>query len=352
MEQLRLPTVGREEALQQVTTVLTEIEEYHKRDQRFFESIPQLRALIEKGQFLHTEIATLKEQKASSSPGQRERVFTQGHEQYLDKYPKVQERVEELIQQLLAIKEGASNQSFRLLLEINKLQKQEKTLLLNEQIKQVKQASLEGRGGEKTYLWDHITIKLEQVRESWHTVEARANQGESERATRWKEAAQDSEAAAEGVRYIIETYIVGKKEAAQKLEKENWSAYYLSDALTWDLKAEEALERANKIEQATPKGREENSFWKRRAEEYQKAAEYERKATECTRADKEKEEFSWYWAGRSSHATAEYQIKGTQAEQNGNLPLALEYRKLAEGCEYALDYFLKGAKSYGEGQKK
>jgi hypothetical protein len=210
-----------------------------------------------------------------------------------------------------------------------------------------KQASQEGRGGENAYLWGRIVTKLEQAKESWQHAQARATQGELERATRWKQAAEASEAAAEGMKHIVLTYIAGEKEAAQKLEKENWSACYLSDAVTWDLKSEEALEKANRAERTTPKGRGESSFWKKRAEEYKKAAEYERKAAACLHADKKDEGDSWRGAGKSSHATAEYQIKAAEAEQNDKLMLVPEYRKLADLCGHALDYYLKGTAAYG-----
>jgi len=120
-------------------------------------------------------------------------------------------------------------------------------------IEQAKQASYQGQGGDNSYLWDRIVTKLKQANESWHYAQEKTAQGDPARATLWQQAAQESEAVAEGMKHVVLTYMAGDKTAAEALEKENWGAYYLSDAVTWDLKSAEALEKAKQAASTTPK---------------------------------------------------------------------------------------------------
>ena len=226
----------------------------------------------------------------------------------------------------------------------------QKTFLIDQQIKEAKQASFEGKGGENAYLWDRIVTKLEQAKESWHQFEEKTAQGKSERAALWQQAAERSEASAERMKNVFLTYIAGNETEAKRLEKENWNLYILSNAFTWNLKSEEALEKVAQAELTTPRKMEEITFWEKRAEEYKKAADYKREAIEANNAYKESEWNSWFWAGSISHATAEYQIKGAQAKEAGKVTIASEYEKLSQRCESALNSFLKAVADYKAGK--
>ncbi|HLB32887.1 MAG TPA: hypothetical protein VJK54_01510 [Chthoniobacterales bacterium] len=91
-------------------------------------------------------------------------------------------------------------------------------------IEEAKQASNEKLGGENSYLWDHIAVKLEQSRDSWNKVSELIAQGKPERASLWRKAAEESETSAEGVRKAIQAYIAEKQN-----EGNSW--YWASESL-------------------------------------------------------------------------------------------------------------------------
>ncbi|HLB33572.1 MAG TPA: hypothetical protein VJK54_04990, partial [Chthoniobacterales bacterium] len=151
---------------------------------------------------------------------------------------------------------------------------EENIIKLTTQIEQAKQASKEKLGGENDWLWDCIATKLEQARDSWNKVNELTTRGREERASFWRKAAEDSEASAEGMRQLVMSYISGQKETAKQLEKASWNRYHLSDAFTWSLKSEEALDKADQIQ-----GKE-GDFWRDIAEQYKIASNYKKKAAE------------------------------------------------------------------------
>ncbi|HLB33293.1 MAG TPA: hypothetical protein VJK54_03555 [Chthoniobacterales bacterium] len=258
---------------------------------------------------------------------------------------------------------------------------QEKIPKITEQIKAAKQASKEKRGGEKAYFWDRIAIKLEQSRDSWNKVNELVTQGKHERAFLWRKVAEESEVSAEGMRQVIISYISGQKEAAEQLERQAWNTYYLSDASTWLLKSKEALEKADQIQagrllsklayadevqgvdgaqklsvqelldasstgatkqfaaeiEFRKESNGEGEFWRRLAEHYKIAADYEKKALEAHHLGKEDERNSWVLAGKSAYASADYQVKAIEAEAVGKITLAAGYRDVAAISQRAAD---------------
>src|SRR3990167_5691748 len=226
----------------------------------------------------------------------------------------------------------------------------EKISAIISQIETTKQASKEKRGGENSYLWDRIATKLEQARDSWNKVHELMDQGKEERASLWRKVAEESEVSAERMRELIGSYILGKKETAEQLEKETWNAYYLSDAATWSLKSEE-LEKASLMEG------EKEGFWRGLAEQYQVAADCEKKASEAHLADKDSERNSWAWTGRLIHSSAEYQIKADKARESQKPILEADYREIAATFQCAADQYKKSAETYiaekdGEGTSR
>ena len=211
---------------------------------------------------------------------------------------------------------------------------------ITDQIEEAKQASREGRGGENSYFWDRIVTKLEQATDSWNKFDELLTQGNEKRASLWKQAAKESEASAERMKELIVNYISAHKGAVEQLEKGIWNAYYLSDAFTWSLKSEEALEKASLM-----KG-EQEIFWKNLAEQYKDAADYERKASEACHLGKENEEYTWVWAGRFAHSVADYQIKASRALAIGKTILAAGYREASITSQQAVDQLKKAIENY------
>ncbi|HLB34300.1 MAG TPA: hypothetical protein VJK54_08720, partial [Chthoniobacterales bacterium] len=209
----------------------------------------------------------------------------------------------------------------------------EKIAGIERQIEEAKQASKEKRGGENSYLWDRIATKLEQARDSWNKVGEILVQGKQEKSSLWRKVAEESEVSAESMRKAVISYSLGNKEISEQLDKEAWSAYYASDASTWLLKSEEALEKAN---QAPSK---DIIFWKNLAEQYKIAADYERKALEAHLADKVDERGGWTWAGRSIHSNANYHIKAIEAQEIGKELLVAGYTEAAATFQQAADLF-------------
>src|SRR3990167_2336139 len=107
---------------------------------------------------------------------------------------------------------------------------EEKIAKITTQIEQAKQASKEKQGGENSYLWDRIATKLEQARDSWNKVHELVEQGNQERISLWRKAAEESEASGEKMKEAIISYISGDESTAKQIEKASWSAYHLSSA--------------------------------------------------------------------------------------------------------------------------
>src|SRR3990167_9327294 len=98
------------------------------------------------------------------------------------------------------------------------------------------------------------------------------------------------------MRQLVMSYISGQKETAKQLEKASWNRYHLSDAFTWSLKSEEALDKADKIQ-----GKE-GDFWRDIAEQYKIASNYKKKAAEVHYLCGKNVESFWNWAGTSAYA--------------------------------------------------
>ncbi|HLB34921.1 MAG TPA: hypothetical protein VJK54_11905, partial [Chthoniobacterales bacterium] len=170
-------------------------------------------------------------------------------------------------------------------------------------------------------------------------------QGSIERVTLWRKAAEESEAAAEGIRQAVQAYISGQKKSAEQLEKETWSAYYLSDAATWSLKSEEALEKTNQM-----RGESED-FWRDLSEQYHIAADYEKKASEAHKANKKDERNSCCWVGRYLHSSAERKLKAMEAREAGKEELAVGYQDASEVFQQAAEQRKKAIAVYTLGKE-
>ena len=208
---------------------------------------------------------------------------------------------------------------------------QDKAAEIERKIEEAKQAFKEGRGEKKSYNWERIATKLEQSRDSWHQVSALMAQGKLEKAFLWRKAAEESEAAANERRKVINAYIIGNEEEAEQLGKEVWSAYLLSDAFTWSLKSEEALEMSNQVVNK------DKELWRNIAEQYKIAADYERKASKAHLADKDNEASYCTCVGRSMYSSANYQVKAIQAGEDGNTELTAVYREASEISRAAVE---------------
>ncbi|HLB33744.1 MAG TPA: hypothetical protein VJK54_05865, partial [Chthoniobacterales bacterium] len=112
---------------------------------------------------------------------------------------------------------------------------------LTHQIEEAKQKYKE-KSSVYFRFWNNIAIKLEQSRDSWNKVSELIAQGKQEKVFLWKKSAEESEAAAEKLKRTFQFYTSDQNEAAKQLEEEAWKDYYLSDAFTWLLKSEEALD--------------------------------------------------------------------------------------------------------------
>ncbi|HLB33901.1 MAG TPA: hypothetical protein VJK54_06655, partial [Chthoniobacterales bacterium] len=209
------------------------------------------------------------------------------------------------------------------------LETREKIIKLTSQIEEAKQASK-----EKSYrknVFDYIATKLEQARDNWNKVSELLGQGKREKSALWRKAAEASEASAEVLSRAVQDDISRQKDdRCESLEEKIWNAYHLSDASTWSLKSEEALEKVNQVPN---KGRD---FWRNLAQQYQVAADYKKNAVK----------FSDYigpwdsnYAGMCAHSSADYQVKAAEAQEAGNLILAGGYREAAETLRKAVEQY-------------
>src|SRR3990167_8104310 len=210
---------------------------------------------------------------------------------------------------------------------------QEKIAKITTQIEQAKQASKEKQGGENSWLWDRIATKLEQARDSWNKVHELVEQGNKERVSLWRKAAEESEASGEKMKEAIISYISGDESTAKQIEKASWSAFHLSSAFTWLLKSEEALEKAEQNG--------EGDFWGDIAEQYKIAAYYKKKAAEAHDLEKENEECFWSWAGTSAYGCANYHMKMWEAQKVNKIELATDYKNASEVSRCAVDQYKK-----------
>src|SRR3990167_8291965 len=153
---------------------------------------------------------------------------------------------------------------------------------------------------------------------------------------------------------------------------------YLSDASTWSLKSEEALERANQMQG------EEGDLWRDVAKQYQIAIDYKRKALEAhvagnemlaagykdaaetsqkaaelwkqsaqtSGAGKESERTCWFNTGKYIQAKAGYQIKVCVAQEAGKTAFAEGYRETVETCQRAADQCRQAALAFAKGNEK
>ncbi|OHE78796.1 MAG: hypothetical protein A3F67_04170 [Verrucomicrobia bacterium RIFCSPHIGHO2_12_FULL_41_10] len=253
----------------------------------------------------------------------------------------------------------ASEQAKVLLQEIDQFQKSDQELKedmyniqkfrqsilrLTSHMGEAKQAFQERKGGEYSYLWDRISTKLEQSRESWEKYSELLSQGKRERALQWKEVAEQSETSTMGIKEALQAYVSCNKQKGETLEKEHWRAYYLSDALACSLKSEEAHEKANQV---APK---EKVFWEHLAEHYKNAASDQNKAFEAHHLGKEREAISWGWAGRLAYFNANYQLKALEAHEASNLVLAAGYEAVVETSQKAVDARKLAAERHAEGK--
>ncbi|HLB33460.1 MAG TPA: hypothetical protein VJK54_04425, partial [Chthoniobacterales bacterium] len=246
----------------------------------------------------------------------------------------------------IAKKEAAKKEADRIAVEIVRFQAEarEKVARIIGQIEEAKQASKEKRGGENSYLWDRIATKLEQARDSWNRFNELVDQGKKEKSVLWRKVAEESEASAQGMRRVAINYSSGNKEAAQQLDKEAWSTYYLSDASTWSLKSEEAQEKVNQV---LSKDR---AFWINLAEQYKIAADYEKKALEAHLADKEAERNSCTWIGRYTYSSADRKLKAMEARAAGRNTLAVGYTDAAETSQKAAEQQKQALTAYIAGK--
>ena len=346
-------------------TLLTEIGQFEQQDDGFQQNIPQLRECLEKGRFLHTHIAELKENitASQSSRDRGEQLLAQGQQKILYDYRQIQSGINAVVKQLLAGNKNASEQANALLTQIKQLLQREETLQKNipilltrekigeitAKIEEAKQALYEKSGGDIGSHWHNIIVKLEQARDSWNKFGELVNQGKIEKACLWKKVAEKSEVSAEGLRQTMQAVIRTTQES-RRLEREALSAYYTSDASTWLLKSEEALEKANQMRGKT------RDCWKNLAEQYKIAANYAEKALEAHNADKsekEGERSSWCSASRAVHFSAEYQVKAIEAEVFGKPEIARKYREAAEKYTRSAKSFTKAVGVYvvGKGEK-
>ncbi|HLB34189.1 MAG TPA: hypothetical protein VJK54_08145 [Chthoniobacterales bacterium] len=227
----------------------------------------------------------------------------------------------------------------------SKLARQAQVKRITGQIEEAEQASKEKRGGENAYLWDRIITKLEQSRESWNKVSELIAEGKREKAIFWRKVAEESETSTNGIRQAVQAYISGNDKEARQLEKEAWSAYYLSDASTWTLKSEEALEKANQVKS------EGGNFWRNLAEQYKMAADYERKASEAHMADKIDERGSCFWVGRCLYSSANRILKAKETRETGKGILANGYQEAAEISEKAAEWQKQALTAYASGKE-
>ncbi|OHE75027.1 MAG: hypothetical protein A3F67_01475 [Verrucomicrobia bacterium RIFCSPHIGHO2_12_FULL_41_10] len=220
--------------------------------------------------------------------------------------------------------------------QIEEIERQKQKLNITQRMESFCKAIRGTLKDEEPYLWDNsyacdsIINKLEQSIESWHKFTAILDLGqrERERADLWREAAEKSEAAGEGMIQVINTYISGAKDVAKHLEEEARSAYFLSDSFTYSLKSKEALDKANQMQG------ENRNLYRNLAAQYQVAVDHVEKAAKEKNYN-EDVYLNLVLVGRALNMKADYEVKAIEAREAGKVVLLAGYKVVTETLERA-----------------
>ena len=285
--------------------------------------------------------ASLEQLKASEEAWTR---AVEGYEMALEKAIKANLRTEELT---TSINNAKSSRENVVKTRIEKIQSDvsENVTRITTQIEAVKkqigeseqeeeeaqkQDNLRLQGRAKTQIWllKELAAQLELSRDCWNKFDQFMRQGNEERASLWKKAAEESEALSEGIQKIC----IAPDEQKRQLLQEPWVAYCLSNASIWLMQSEEALERASQEQ-----GNAEN-LWKNLAEQYKNAAYCARKIPEAFK-ERAQEICGDVWYCRSLYSSANYQAKSLEAQNEGKMSLAGEYQQIAETLQQIADQY-------------
>ena len=253
--------------------------------------------------------------------------------------------VDRIVTQRVEMKEGDKDKAIAQARDQSAFAKTE-AIRATEQSDKAKAATEEDDNDSESSAWDRVAFKLGQASESWDKVSETLTRGNQEVASLWRKAAEKESAFAEECKQIVLAFAEGDEEKAERLDKNSWIAYHLSNAHRWLAESEGALEKGNQ---------EIAEFWKKAATEAQEAAENWSRAAHAHVLGNTKELKHWqsvaialgghYDQPRGSamflSKVAEYLTKAAEARAEGKQEIATLWTKGADHMKAASEYEIK-----------